>query len=209
MPIAMTIILGMWQLFVSTDNYLCWCLQSWCRLSVPEPRAFEKMRTPSHYKTFLQTGLLFPAINKILLIHLFINFFHHFCSDSFTSLLYGSIGGTLTIWTMCWVERITATGELTTVFHKSGRLSTSRPLMSLDESLDIFIFGIKNLVNALLILILAWTVGEAFTECGTGVYIASALEDSVDAGAYPALTFVISAILALVTGSSWGTMSIM
>lgn len=29
------------------------------------------------------------------------------------------------------------------------------------------------------------------------------------AGAYPALTFVISAVLALVTGSSWGTMSIM
>lgn len=28
-------------------------------------------------------------------------------------------------------------------------------------------------------------------------------------GAYPALTFVISAVLALVTGSSWGTMSIM
>jgi Na+/H+ antiporter NhaC len=44
---------------------------------------------------------------------------------------------------------------------------------------------------------------------GTGIYISSALEDSVDSGAYPALTFVISGILALVTGSSWGTMSIM
>jgi tetracycline resistance efflux pump len=113
------------------------------------------------------------------------------------------------VWTMCWVQRVTLTGELSTVFHSAGRLPSSKPIMSLDESLDIFIFGIKNLVNALLILILAWTVGEAFTECGTGVYIASALEDSVDAGAYPALTFVISAVLALVTGSSWGTMSIM
>ena len=130
-------------------------------------------------------------------------------SDSFVSLLYGSIGGTITIWTLCWVQRVTIGGELVTIFHADGRLSTSRPVMSLDESLDIFIFGIKNLVNALLILILAWTVGDSFTKCGTGVYISSALEDSVDAGAYPALTFVISAVLALVTGSSWGTMSIM
>ncbi|CAM9405614.1 unnamed protein product, partial [Ectocarpus fasciculatus] len=109
-------------------------------------------------------------------------------SDSFVSLLYGSIGGTVTVWTMCWFQRVTLKGEL---------------------SLDVFIFGIKNLVNALLILILAWTVGDSFTKCGTGVYISSALEDSVAAGAYPALTFVISAVLALVTGSSWGTMSIM
>ena len=86
---------------------------------------------------------------------------------------------------MCWVQRITIDGDLLTVFHAKGRLPSSRPLMSLNESLEVFVFGIKNLVHALLILILAWTVGEAFTECGTGVYIASALEDSVDAGAYP------------------------
>jgi Na+/H+ antiporter NhaC len=64
-------------------------------------------------------------------------------------------------------------------------------------------------VDALLILILAWTVGDAFTKCGTGIYISSALSDNLDPGAYPAVTFVISGILALVTGSSWGTMSIM
>lgn len=130
-------------------------------------------------------------------------------SDSFTALLYGSVAGTCTIWTMCWMQRVTKAGRLTTVFSAEGRLSTSKPLMSLTESLDIFIIGIKNLVDALLILILAWTVGDAFTKCGTGVYISSALSDNLDPGAYPAVTFVISGILALVTGSSWGTMSIM
>jgi Na+/H+ antiporter NhaC len=118
-------------------------------------------------------------------------------SNSFTSLLYGSIGGTLTVWGMCWIERVTKEGELVTWFHSAGRLASSRPVMSFDESLDIFIFGIKNLVNALLILILAWTVGDSFTKCGTGVYISSALEDSVDAGAYPALTFVIRFVTSL------------
>lgn len=95
-------------------------------------------------------------------------------SDSFVSLLYGSIGGTVTVWTMCWFQRVTLKGELVTVLHSSGRLATSKCVMSLEESLDVFIFGIKNLVNALLILILAWTVGDSFTKCGTGVYIRSA-----------------------------------
>jgi Na+/H+ antiporter NhaC len=130
-------------------------------------------------------------------------------SDSFTALLYGSVAGTCTIWSMCWAQRVTVDGKLTTVLSAEGRLSSSKPLMSLNESLDIFILGIKNLVDALLILILAWTVGDAFTKCGTGIYISSALSDNLDPGAYPAVTFVISGILALVTGSSWGTMSIM
>lgn len=130
-------------------------------------------------------------------------------SDSFTALLYGSVAGTVTIWSMCWAQRVTKDGRLVTVFHADGRLPTSKPIMSLNESLDVFILGIKNLVDAMLILILAWTVGDSFTKCGTGVYISSALSDNLDAGAYPAVTFVISGILALVTGSSWGTMSIM
>jgi Na+/H+ antiporter NhaC len=130
-------------------------------------------------------------------------------SDSFTALLYGSVFGTITIWSMCWFQRITSDGRLTTVLSAEGRQESSKPLMSLNESLDIFILGIKNLVDAILILILAWTVGDAFTKCGTGIYISSALSDNLDPGAYPAVTFVISGILALVTGSSWGTMSIM
>lgn len=92
-------------------------------------------------------------------------------SDSFTSLLYGSIGGTLCVWIMCWVERVTEKGELTTVFHAEGRLESSRPLISLNDSLEVFIFGIKNLVNALLILILAWTVGDSFTKCTPPMHI--------------------------------------
>ena len=130
-------------------------------------------------------------------------------SDSFTALLYGSVAGTCAIWFLCWVQRVTADGRLTTVLTSDGRLPSSKPIMTLGESLDIFILGIKNLVDALLILILAWTVGDSFTKCGTGIYISSALSDNLDAGAYPAVTFVISGILALVTGSSWGTMSIM
>lgn len=70
---------------------------------------------------------------------------------------------------MCWAERITEDGQLTTVFHEDGRKKSSRPLISLNDNLEVFIFGIKNLVNALLILILAWTVGDSFTKCITTI----------------------------------------
>jgi Na+/H+ antiporter NhaC len=81
----------------------------------------------------------------------------------------------MTIWLMCWGERVTNNGELTTVFHAEGRLETSRPLISLNDSLEVFISGIKNLVNALLILILTWTVGDSFTKCTVGQTLSSLL----------------------------------
>ena len=79
--------------------------------------------------------------------------------------MYGSIAGTLCIWIMTYAERVTKDGELTTVFHAEGRLKTSRPLMSMELSLEMFIHGIKSLVDAFLILLLAWTVGDSFTRC--------------------------------------------
>ena len=66
---------------------------------------------------------------------------------------------------MTYAERVTKDGELTTVFHAEGRLKTSRPLMSMELSLEMFIHGIKSLVDAFLILLLAWTVGDSFTRC--------------------------------------------
>eukprot|EP00049_Salpingoeca_infusionum_P025725 m.21425 g.21425 ORF g.21425 m.21425 type:complete len:889 (-) comp8281_c0_seq2:448-3114(-) len=89
------------------------------------------------------------------------------------------------------------------------RLSSGPPVMSWTESLDTWILGIKNLTSAVLILLLAWSVGDAFTQCGTGTFIASSLVGNVAKGAYPVLAFLLSALLAVVTGSSWGTMGIM
>ena len=86
-------------------------------------------------------------------------------SKSLESLLYGSIAGTLCIWAMTYVQRVTKEGGLTSVFHAEGRLKTSRPLMTMELSLEMFIHGIKSLVDAFLILLLAWTVGDSFMRC--------------------------------------------
>lgn len=88
-----------------------------------------------------------------------------YTSKSLESLLYGSIAGTICIWAMTYMERVTKDGNLTSVFYAEGRLKTSRPLMSIELSLEMFIHGIKSLVDAFLILLLAWTVGDSFMQC--------------------------------------------
>jgi Na+/H+ antiporter NhaC len=45
-------------------------------------------------------------------------------------------------------------------------------------------------------------------ELGTDKYIASAVSESVDRRAIPVLVFILSAAIALATGTSWGTSTI-
>lgn len=125
-------------------------------------------------------------------------------SDSYVSLLYGSILGTFTIWFLCWAQRVDSFGNI----KWFGR-RPFKPILSPHLSLEYWILGIKNLTIAVLILLLAWSVGLAFTTCGTGLFISSALEKNISPGALPGLTFLVSALMSSVTGTSWGTMGIM
>ncbi len=92
---------------------------------------------------------------------------------------------------------------------QDGRLDSSKPLLSLSDSFNAFMLGVKHLMQPIFIVIMAWTVGEAFVRCGTGSFISLLLRSKIDARAYPTLTFLASAALSGVTGTSWGTMSIM
>ncbi len=67
----------------------------------------------------------------------------------------------------------------------------------------------KDLLQATLILCLAWTVGAAFQGCNTGTYISSAASENVDSSVFPTMSFIIAATLSGITGTSWGTMAIM
>jgi Na+/H+ antiporter NhaC len=126
-------------------------------------------------------------------------------SDSYGALLYGSVLGSISIWLLCLAQRVTPTGEL----RWFSRHRLDRPILSFSASLDYWIMGIRNLTGAILVLLLAWAVGSSFTICGTGLFLSSSLSDNVDPGALPFLTFAMSALLACIIGSSWGTMGIM
>lgn len=71
--------------------------------------------------------------------------------------------------------------------------------------------GFKMMVSAILILILAWTLGGFCSDkLEAGVFVHNALEGSTIAGAiFPAILFLIGLGLAFSTGTSWGTFGIL
>ena len=74
-----------------------------------------------------------------------------------------------------------------------------------------FLFGIKTMVPALVLLALAWGISSVCTDSlGTGKYIASAIvKGGFPIAAMPAAMFVIAAIFAFTTGASWGAIGIL
>jgi Na+/H+ antiporter NhaC len=69
--------------------------------------------------------------------------------------------------------------------------------------------GIQSMLMAILILVLAWGLGGVTGELGTGPYLASLLQEALPLGLLPGLVFLVAALTAFSTGTSWGTMAIL
>ncbi len=131
-------------------------------------------------------------------------------SDSNMSLVYGSFIASMMAILMSRLIGYTRQGNLfPTFFTRYFTSEKVKPFLTLDESSWAWIEGMKDLLEAMLILSLAWGVGAAFIACNTGTFVSSAAADSIDPSAFPAMSFVIAAVLSGITGTSWGTMAIM
>lgn len=74
----------------------------------------------------------------------------------------------------------------------------------------IFYEGIKTMLPAIYILLLAWMIGSVIGELNTGEFLAQLVSDaSISSTFFPILFFIIASLMALATGSSWGTFGIM
>lgn len=70
--------------------------------------------------------------------------------------------------------------------------------------------GAKSMLPAVMILLFAWTLAELIGELGTGAYLASIVETmSLPAIWLVPVLFVIAAIMAFATGTSWGSFGIL
>jgi len=70
--------------------------------------------------------------------------------------------------------------------------------------------GISDMIPIVLILLLAFLIGSVIKELGTADYIATQMKLAhVPAYFLPAMVFVVAALTAFSTGTSWGTFSIM
>lgn len=81
--------------------------------------------------------------------------------------------------------------------------------VSLSEYRTAWIVGMKSMLGAILILLFAWTINNVVGDMKTGVYLSSLVSDSLPVAVLPALLFILTAIMAFSTGTSWGTFGIM
>ena len=108
-------------------------------------------------------------------------------SDSYSSLLWASFsGGLIAILLSVW-QRI----------------------LSVKHAIEAWFNGMKSMLLAILILVLAWSIGSVTEELHTADYLVQILRGSISPHFLPVLTFLIAAIISFATGTSWGTMAIM
>ena len=62
---------------------------------------------------------------------------------------------------------------------------------------------------AVVVLLLAWSLGAFTEQVGTAAYLAQILEGNVALRLLPWLVFVVAAAMSFATGTSWGTMAIL
>ena len=108
-------------------------------------------------------------------------------ADPFVTLLWGSMAGCIIGIALSVVQRI----------------------LTIQEALNAWVAGMKGMFLAMVILTLAWSLGQVTEDLSTAQYVAQILNDSVPLQVIPVLVFLTSAAMAFATGTSWATMAIM
>ena len=108
-------------------------------------------------------------------------------ADSYGALLWGSLGGVLV----------------------AMALSLGQRILTLKECIEAAVGGTKAMMIAMVILVLAWSLGAVTEAIGTSSFLAMLLSERVAIELVPVIVFLTSAVMAFATGTSWGTMAIM
>ena len=89
-------------------------------------------------------------------------------------------------------------------------LTLGQKLLSLKDTIESLVDGFKMMLTAILILTLAWSVALVTEHMHTADFISNGLlQLSFSPYLVPAFTFILAALVAFSTGSSWGTMAIL
>ena len=108
-------------------------------------------------------------------------------SNSFKALLWGSFSGCLA----------------------AAILALTQRLLSLTETMASWVNGIRSMLNAVIILVLAWCIGKVCTELHTADFLVTSLSGILSPRFLPMIVFLLAMGISFSTGTSWGTMSIL
>ncbi|PML10554.1 hypothetical protein BCT86_00880 [Vibrio breoganii] len=81
--------------------------------------------------------------------------------------------------------------------------------MTASAAFNTFVAGMQRIMLILMILLLAWTLGDICKTLGTGDYISQVMNDRLPVFLLPAIIFIIGSFISVATGSSWGTFAIL
>ena len=79
-----------------------------------------------------------------------------------------------------------------------------RKKMSITQFCDLAMHGFCNMIPTVAIIFFAFVMQEAMTDIGIATYVINAVTPFMSAALFPAITFIIVALLNFSTGSVWG-----
>lgn len=82
-------------------------------------------------------------------------------------------------------------------------------IMTVEEAETAIIQGMKQMIIANTILLLAWSIKSATDAVGTADYVVKIASGVLSPGIVPLVIFLIAMFISFTTGTSWGTFSIM
>ena len=133
------------------------------------------------------------------------------------TLIFGTIAGLFVTGSGDSIQSIIETADSYKALLWGGLISVtvaivitlSRKLLGIEEMLEGMMEGMHTMFDGLLILVLAWALSALTVELGTADYLMNVFGETLNPYWLPAIVFILSALTAFATGSSWGTMGIL
>ncbi|WP_200797289.1 Na+/H+ antiporter NhaC family protein [Microbulbifer donghaiensis] len=91
----------------------------------------------------------------------------------------------------------------------AAALSVGLRILTLEQTVNAWFAGARSMFYAMIILVLAWALAGVSAELGTARYLVESIGGDLSAALLPSLVFLLAAITAFSTGTSWGTMGIL
>jgi Na+/H+ antiporter NhaC len=88
-------------------------------------------------------------------------------------------------------------------------MSIGQRILSAHETVDAWYGGARATLFGMIVLILAWSMSDITADLNAKGYLISVLGDSLPLVLVPTIVFLLAAVTAFATGTSWGTMGIL
>ncbi len=118
-----------------------------------------------------------------------------------TAWLREVFGNANSIAALCWAS---LTGALLAL-----ALPLAQRVFTLRQGVEALVAGFKSVFLALIVLVLAWSIGSICEELRTADYLVHLTSGVLSPHLLPVIIFILSAAVAFATGSSWGTLGIL